>query len=154
MNACLGLKVNVEIKNIPTEAGYDASGSLAHQVVRELADLAFPDDIIISSFDLATCDMVRAADGDLAVGWLLHWALETGPCIVEAAEHGLQAVHPYFVRVKRDDVDTAHTRGIAVNVWTVNEKSDISAMLELGVDTIITDDPALALATASRPAHG
>jgi glycerophosphoryl diester phosphodiesterase len=31
-----------------------------------------------------------------------------------------------------------------VNVWTVNEPSDIRAMGVLGVASVITDDPALA----------
>jgi glycerophosphoryl diester phosphodiesterase len=30
-------------------------------------------------------------------------------------------------------------------VWTVNKAEDINTMLDMGADTIITDDPALGL---------
>ena len=42
-------------------------------------------------------------------------------------------------------VEKAHRMGIAVNVWTPDEEADIDRMLDLGVDTIITDDAALGM---------
>jgi glycerophosphoryl diester phosphodiesterase len=38
--------------------------------------------------------------------------------------------------------------GLEVNVWTVNAATDITEMVDLGVTSIITDDPALALSLA------
>jgi glycerophosphoryl diester phosphodiesterase len=35
----------------------------------------------------------------------------------------------------------AHALGLRVSVWTVNEPTDIEAMLNLGVDAIISDYP-------------
>ena len=32
---------------------------------------------------------------------------------------------------------------MSVNVWTVNKEKDIKAMIDLGVDCITTNDPAL-----------
>ncbi|HVB82611.1 MAG TPA: glycerophosphodiester phosphodiesterase [Candidatus Binataceae bacterium] len=40
----------------------------------------------------------------------------------------------------------AHRSGIEVHVWTVNDAAEMRAMLELGVDAIITDYPARLLA--------
>jgi glycerophosphoryl diester phosphodiesterase len=37
----------------------------------------------------------------------------------------------------------AHERGITVNVWTINERSEMNKLIDLGVDGIITDEPAL-----------
>jgi glycerophosphoryl diester phosphodiesterase len=39
-------------------------------------------------------------------------------------------------------VDRAHARGHLVFVWTVDEPRDVEFVLDLGVDTIITDHPA------------
>ncbi len=39
-------------------------------------------------------------------------------------------------------VSAAHRMGIEVHVWTVNEPAEMAAMLDLGVDGIITDYPA------------
>jgi glycerophosphoryl diester phosphodiesterase len=49
--------------------------------------------------------------------------------------------------VDGDLVAQAHEAGLAVAVWTVNERSALEAMAAAGADTVITDDVALALAT-------
>jgi glycerophosphoryl diester phosphodiesterase len=38
-------------------------------------------------------------------------------------------------------VNAAHQRNMEVHVWTVNEVEDKQRMLDLGVDSIITDTP-------------
>ena len=40
-------------------------------------------------------------------------------------------------------VGAAHERGIAVHVWTINERLEMNNLIDLGVDGIITDEPAL-----------
>ena len=129
MNACAGLEVNVEIKNHPSEAVYDASGALAHQVVDTLGDLGWLDSVIISCFDLATCEAVRRVDAAVKVGWLLDWRLDPGPSVAQVAERGLDAVHPFFSRIDAAFVQSAHERGIAVNVWTVNPPDEMRRMI-------------------------
>lgn len=44
-----------------------------------------------------------------------------------------------------ETVEMAHRHGIEVHVWTVNDESEMRAMLELGVDGIMSDFPGLAL---------
>lgn len=62
---------------------------------------------------------------------------------------GVEAVQvpEYFknIRVINEDfIDVAHSRGLAVHVWTVNEENDMRRLLSLGVDGLITDEPSLA----------
>ncbi|GAB4280103.1 MAG: glycerophosphodiester phosphodiesterase [Candidatus Promineifilaceae bacterium] len=47
---------------------------------------------------------------------------------------GVQIITPRFVR-------DAHRRDVAVHVWTVNETADMSRLLSVGVDGIMTDHP-------------
>jgi glycerophosphoryl diester phosphodiesterase len=47
-------------------------------------------------------------------------------------------------------VERAHARGLEVHVWTVDEPADVTAMAALGVDVIITNEPAAVLAQLSR----
>ena len=45
--------------------------------------------------------------------------------------------------VTRRTVDHAHRAGVQVHVWTVNEPEEMFRLLELGVDGIMTDRPAV-----------
>lgn len=45
----------------------------------------------------------------------------------------------HLLRADPDFVARAHTRGYPVYVWTVDEPADVRFVLDLGVDTIITD---------------
>ena len=40
-------------------------------------------------------------------------------------------------------LDRAHAAGIRVWVWTINNTDDMTALMEMGVDGIYTDDPVL-----------
>lgn len=63
-----------------------------------------------------------------------------------AAAFGADAVHPDFRTLSEPGLlERFRAEGLAVNVWTVNERADLERMFELGVDAVITDDPALAL---------
>jgi len=44
-------------------------------------------------------------------------------------------------RVTSGFVKQAHKQGKEVHVWTVNDAHNALAMIEMGVDNIITDDP-------------
>jgi glycerophosphoryl diester phosphodiesterase len=48
--------------------------------------------------------------------------------------------------VTPESVAAAHRLGVEVHVWTVNEVAEMRALLELGVDGVITDYPARLLA--------
>lgn len=45
----------------------------------------------------------------------------------------------------------AHRHGVEVHIWTLNDEPAIREMLELGVDGIMSDFPALALKVAAAP---
>jgi glycerophosphoryl diester phosphodiesterase len=51
--------------------------------------------------------------------------------------------------VTRELVDAAHALGLRVVPWTVNDVRDIAALVDLGVDGLVTDEPALARAVAA-----
>jgi len=49
----------------------------------------------------------------------------------------------YFKTLNREQVDWLHAQGIKVVPWTVNEASEMNALIQMGVDGIITDYPNL-----------
>ncbi|HTX91030.1 MAG TPA: glycerophosphodiester phosphodiesterase family protein [Anaerolineales bacterium] len=60
------------------------------------------------------------------------------------------ALHPYLTDVTAGLVFRVHAAGKRITVWTVNTEADIKKQIGLGVDGIITDDPALALRLIGR----
>jgi len=142
-----GLRVNVEIKNLldPREPTYDESGDFARHVIDVLHDLDWAASVMISSFDLMTCARVRSYDIDINVSQLV-WSTPLASALTEAHVLGLDGVNPHFSLLTPESVAMASDLGLAMNVWTVNEPEDIRAVAALGVATIITDQPTLALA--------
>jgi glycerophosphoryl diester phosphodiesterase len=55
----------------------------------------------------------------------------------------IDIVTPEFVRV-------AHDLGLEVHVWTINTEAEMDALLDLGVDALMTDFPAVAAAVLRR----
>ncbi|HQR22195.1 MAG TPA: glycerophosphodiester phosphodiesterase [Burkholderiaceae bacterium] len=58
-----------------------------------------------------------------------------------AAAAGCSTWSPFWRNVTASTVAEAHALGLKVLPWTVNDPADISAMLELRVDGLITDYP-------------
>jgi glycerophosphoryl diester phosphodiesterase len=61
---------------------------------------------------------------------------------------GAQTIGPRHDLVTRELVESAHAAGLRVVPWTVNDVRDLVALVDLGVDGLVTDDPALARAVA------
>ncbi len=141
-----GMTVNVEIKNSRdrSEPTYDETGSLVRETLDYLRDARWLDSVIISCFDRATCELVRSDDAAVKVAWLVHGG-SLDEALRSAGDLGFNAVNPHFTMVKPASQALAEELGLALNVWTVNEASDLLAMAELGVASVITDEPALAL---------
>jgi glycerophosphoryl diester phosphodiesterase len=136
---CEGMVVNVEIKNAPQDPGWDPAEAVAALTAAALEEAGWTSRVIVSSFQEATLRAVQVADGRLALGALWGFATEVDPALVAAAAAGFAAVHPFVVSVDRGLVERAHAMGLAVNVWTVNARQDLEAMVDAGVDTVITD---------------
>jgi len=52
--------------------------------------------------------------------------------------------------VSKRFLDAAHRRGIAVHVWTIDDDMEMERLLDLGVDGIMTDHPAMLRAVLER----
>ncbi|MFE9338905.1 glycerophosphodiester phosphodiesterase family protein [Streptomyces sp. NPDC007063] len=65
----------------------------------------------------------------------LPWRLPSGAGCAQVPER-----HGRFRVVDRAFVHAAHARGLRVHVWTVNDPVRAAALLDLGVDGIMTDE--------------
>jgi glycerophosphoryl diester phosphodiesterase len=143
--ALRGMKVNVEIKNsrASSEPTYDESGSLVREVVAAIRAVQ-GSSVLVSCFDHATCLEVRAQHPDIEVAWLVAEGSLLDSLQI-ARDARFSAVNPHVSMMSAEAMKQAREWGLALNVWTVNSARDLSAMGELGVASVITDEPALAL---------
>lgn len=152
LDACAGLAVvNVEIKNWPDDPDFDAGAAVAEAVVALLDGRGQLDDrrLVISSFHRPTVDRVRALAPDLATAFLSIDVPE--PATLEAlAGDGHRALHPHHAFVTAEAVTTCHGAGLGVTTWTCDDPERIRWLADLGVDGVVTNDPALALAALGR----
>lgn len=147
---CNPMGVNVEIKNSPGGPGFDASGDLARQTVREIGQYAAGLDVLVSSFDLPTIDAVREADASIDTGYLVLSCDLPLDAVATSVERGHGAINPWDAGLTADVVSRIHDAGLLVNVWTVDDVDRIQELHGWGVDAIITNCPAVALESVGR----
>jgi glycerophosphoryl diester phosphodiesterase len=97
---------------------------------------------------------VGRAEPGLDLGWLLGPGSDASALLDEALERGFGGLHPFVASVDAELVGRAQRAGLALRVWTVNSDGDLRAMVDLGVDAVITDRPAEALRVVRTGPNG
>ncbi|RUO29615.1 glycerophosphodiester phosphodiesterase [Aliidiomarina soli] len=124
-------RLYLEVKTSP------AMPTLVEDTVAALQQLEFVDDTLIAALSPRVLDQVRELEPDLRTSLLVHTAI------------GAFTRQPYDALSLRDAVTgpaelrAARSGGYQLHVWTVNNSSDMHRYMDMGVDGIITDLPAL-----------
>jgi glycerophosphoryl diester phosphodiesterase len=141
--------VNVELK----VEGVLPAGcrALVASVAKAVARAGAAPRVLVSSFNPAAVWLWRRHNPLVPCGLLFErprrfhrpWPFRTDfllPVLAPAA------VHPDHALCTAEAVGRWHRRHFAVNAWTVDDPVRIRALAEMGVDAIITNDPAAARA--------
>jgi glycerophosphoryl diester phosphodiesterase len=148
LDACVGMEVNIEIKNDDTEPDYDPTYRVASKVVDLLRERGDGARMLISSFDRATINAVHRTEPALRTGYLfMAPELPLDEFMHSLQEEGHVAIHPYRRAVTQELCNAAHAAGLAVNVWTVDAPDEMRTLAGLGADAVITNVPDVAVAT-------
>jgi glycerophosphoryl diester phosphodiesterase len=139
LDACEGMGVNIEIKNVPKDPDHDPGEVVAAMVVRLVQERQAHDRVLVSSFSLATIERVQELDPTIPTAYLV---MAIPPDLGLVAHHG--ALHPWDPMVDRALVELAHRAGMAVNVWTVDDPARMAELASWGVDGIVTNVPDVA----------
>ncbi|MBY9008907.1 MAG: glycerophosphodiester phosphodiesterase [Candidatus Lokiarchaeota archaeon] len=109
---------------------------------------------IVSSFDITALLKVKEIEPGLKLGYLIPRALTkirmVKRYLQRAIDNELYAIHPYYPTVNKEFIDLAHSHGLKVNVFTVNEEDMMKKLIKLSVDGIFTNDIALLNRTLGR----
>ncbi len=127
------------------------SDACVDPMARAIRDAGALDRVCIGAFDPRRTARARdllgpdlcwsPAHAGVARLWAAGWGLPVGrlpyPCVqVPPAFRGIPVVTPRLLAA-------AHSRGVQVHVWTVNEGAEMARFLEMGVDGLMTDRPTL-----------
>ncbi len=145
LEACEGMGVNLEIKNLPDDPDYDRENLVADAVAGLIAAYLGPQRAIVSSFNVDATDAVRAVDPTISTA-LICGIVQPAQAVARASAHKMAAVHPFDAMCDASFVRRAHSAGLAVHVWTINDPERMSELLAIGVDGLITDVPDVARA--------
>lgn len=132
--------LDIEIKNFPDQPGFDPVGEFAIDV----AGLARPLDVV-TSFFWPTMDIVKAALPEVRTGLLVFQGGTVADVMAAALDGGHEVVAPHFSLLvdDRDLITQAQQAGLEVISWTVNDIEVARALMEAGIDGLITDHPEL-----------
>ena len=105
--------------------------------------------IMLHSFDLATCAAARAAFPHLDVALLIAfeaspstWPATLDRAIDDARDPSLTGINVNDVSFLSDAVPRIHAAGLTVRVWTIDDAADAVRLLAWSVDGLITNRPA------------
>ena len=129
------LTVNVELK---PRTFLDIG--LERKCIALAEEFGMTDRVIYSSFHFTRLRRLRLIDQNIPSA-LLYESWKS--LLIRRLNHRSRAaLHPEFVDMfRKEAVERIHRAGQKVNVWTVNEPSDVRRLAELGVDAIITNKP-------------
>lgn len=117
---------------------------LVEKIAELLERLQMADRAILTSLDRNVLKIARQGAASITRGYVA----ETGePAPVTAAEKlGCSLLVSNWRITSEDLVRDAHAAGLAVSAWTVNDLMIAQRLINLGVDSIITDFPTALLA--------
>ncbi len=106
---------------------------------------------ILQSFDWRTLIAAKALEPRVAIAVLTEDPTEDLEATAAALRPEWMSPRWDMPNVTRVAVDRLHERGVRMVPWTPNEAAAWTRLISIGVDSIITDDPAALLAHLGRP---
>lgn len=153
-----GARFNLELKAdhpLLVPAAIDAVTAMGRE---EWTLLTSGDDAIMAALRKRLAELPRPIAQGASTGDVLDFvrtAIEGGTPVSEPMALQIPADFGGRPLVTRKLVDHAHAHDVHVHVWTINDPAEMDALLDLGVDGIITDFPARATErTAARRSPG
>jgi len=116
--------------------------------------------VVGASFHLSNLTLLRKKEGRIQTSLttlevlplllaqklrILPKQTKTRPVVfqVPPRQWGIEVITPAFVT-------TMHRRGAIIQVWTINEEEEIRRLFAMGVDSVMTDKPELAIKVATE----
>jgi glycerophosphoryl diester phosphodiesterase len=138
-----GAHANIEIKNQPTDPDYDGTDHFARTVSEAIASSGVPPShVIVQSFWPPNLEVAKQVLPGAELSTLTLTSFNaSGPATAQA--NGYRWVSPQWP-VDAAHIGDAHSRGLEIVPFTLDNAGDIDAATRAGVDALISNDPRLA----------
>ncbi|MBI1357783.1 MAG: hypothetical protein GC160_25890 [Acidobacteria bacterium] len=124
--------IDIELKT----GGFESE---AAELIRQYTN---PEKMVVSAFDAKALLVMHDVLPEVQLGYIYNRTQDE-----EARHHApIDVVIPQFRLASRELIEDVHDQGLEVWAWTVNDDAEISRLLRLGVDGLITDYPAKVVA--------
>jgi glycerophosphoryl diester phosphodiesterase len=136
---------NIELKSVPARPELTPLPDVfARKVLDEARAHGMLERITIQSFDHRMLAAVKKQAPKIPISLSIEGTL---PDLVALAENAhAEIVSPNLDWIVADDVRALHAKGIRVIPWTANKPEEWNYLAGIGVDGIISDDPASLIA--------
>lgn len=127
------------VTNIELKTGVYEYPGIEKAVYDIIQEYHMEEKVIISSFNHHSVLRMKKIAPQLRCGFLSEtWILDVGSYV---ERYGVEAYHPQFHMLTKEETNDLKAHNIAINTWTVNEPEDIQHMIDLEVDGIISNYP-------------
>lgn len=143
--AAKSVEFNIETKSFPAHPELTpAPAAFAKKVVAVVKKHGMARRTIVQSFDYRTLAATKKLEPKIRIAMLQPDGLV--PLVPVAKSLGAEIVSPHHEWITKAEVAKLRKAGIRVIPWTANDQKAWARLVELGVDGIITDDPAALIA--------
>jgi len=125
------IKLNIELKTNGHEK------ELAERTLKIVKEKKFENDCFFTSFSYSQIKKIKDIDPTLKVGLIF----KTIPDTIDVFKGNFEILSVHFSLVTKEFVEMAKSNGKEIHVWTVNEADEMKRVIDLGVNSIITNYP-------------
>ncbi len=139
------VEFNIETKSFPAHPELTPSPEVfAKKVVAVVRKHGMTSRTIVQSFDYRTLVATKKLEPKIRIAMLQPDGLV--PLVAVAKALGAEIVSPHHEWITKAEVAALRKAGVRVIPWTANDEKAWARLVDLGVDGIITDDPAALIA--------
>ncbi len=108
------------------------------KMIKEIYKTGYINNVIFISFDYKNCINIRKILPNSKIQWLIGKKEVTDKIIKKLQKYKLD-IDIYYKQLNEENISLLHSKGIKVNCWTCDDKTDAEKLVSYGVDFITTN---------------
>lgn len=135
--------LNIEIKD-------SCGGEIESRLIELLTRRNRMANAVVTSFDYKSLCILKRQAPDIKIGLTYSNDFVHHHQVTQLVDVPVYSIQPSHLRINRQDVQDALSRGLQVFAYTVNAEPDMLRVIDYGVSGILTDCPGKLLALLNR----